>query len=368
MEFKALGSISPSLFSSIHEKIPNLLDWYQANKRDLPWRSQPDIYRIWISEVMSQQTTLKVVVPKYLEFIDKLPDVHALASAEEVVLRELWSGMGYYARCRNLQKGARYIIDNYQNSFPSSYEEWLNVPGVGPYTASMVVSTGLNLPFAAVDGNIIRVLSRLFLFGEEIWTPKGQDELQKVSQALLERQFPGDYNQGLMELGATVCHKKAKPNCEVCPFQESCSAHKNSLTSKYPPLKPKKEYKNVNLSVLVLQDMDSEKYFLLERKKGFLKKTTGFPLFEKSLEGWFKENRENGCHSHHFKHAFKHTITNHKIIADVYYLSGVSKQFNLSELEICHSEFLPVDDIQKSLSSSLDKKALKASLQSLPLF
>ena len=260
-----------------------LLNWYDVNKREFPWRHHVSPYLTWICEVMSQQTTLVVVVPRFNEFIKTLPSVHALADVSDETLRSLWAGLGYYARARNLRSGAKYIVAQLGGAFPHTFEEWLKVPGVGPYTASVIVSICFGLPKACVDGNVVRVMSRLTgTSSPDIWSESGRLEIQRLADQVIDHTRPGDFNQAMMELGALLCRKQT-PDCGSCPVQSVCHANKMKIVENCPPNKPRKEFLHVKLFALILSFKDeisgmNECILLAQRQRGFLAGTLGFPL------------------------------------------------------------------------------------------
>jgi A/G-specific adenine glycosylase len=214
-----------------------LLQWYQQNKRDLPWRRDKDPYRIWISEVMLQQTTVAAVIPYYERFLKKFPTVKALAKAPESEVLEAWAGLGYYSRARNLHKAAKAIVEK---GFPKTAAELLELPGFGPYTSRAVASIAYGEKVGVLDGNVIRVLSRMYGKDLEWWNTKARDELQKLSDELALLGSPDEINQGLMELGATVCTPQ-KVSCLLCPWSSACVARQKNLVETLPLKKPRKE-------------------------------------------------------------------------------------------------------------------------------
>lgn len=214
-----------------------LLKWYQENKRDLPWRRSKDAYRIWISEVMLQQTTVVAVIPYYERFLKKFPTVKDLAKAPESDVLEAWAGLGYYSRARNLHKAAKEIV---ANGFPKNAAGLLELPGFGPYTSRAVASIAYDEAVGVLDGNVIRVLSRKYGKKTEWWNSAPRDELQKMSDSLAEIGSPAEINQALMELGATVCTPQ-KVSCLLCPWSSDCVAREKNLVEKLPLKKPRKE-------------------------------------------------------------------------------------------------------------------------------
>lgn len=212
-----------------------LLNWYRQNRRELPWRRNRDPYAIWISEVMLQQTTVVAVIPYYEKFMTRFPKVKDLASASEAQVLEMWAGLGYYSRARNLHNAAKIIA---KNGFPKTAAELIELPGFGPYTANAVASLAFNEKVGVLDGNVIRVLSRVYGLKLNWWLPKERAQLQKLSDEMAQTEFNSEINQGLMELGATVCTPK-KPLCLMCPWKKSCTALKKDLISELPLSKPK---------------------------------------------------------------------------------------------------------------------------------
>ena len=208
-----------------------LLDWYARHKRDLPWRRTRDPYRIWISEVMLQQTRVAAVIPYYERFLDRFPDVGALAEAPEQRLLAAWSGLGYYSRARNLQKAARAIVE--LRRFPRDYDSLRALAGIGDYTASAVASIAFGLPHPVLDGNVLRVLSRLTAERGSIQSQAVRQRLRETAGRLLDAKRPGEFNQALMELGATVCLPK-RPLCGQCPVSRYCEARRQGQQNELP--------------------------------------------------------------------------------------------------------------------------------------
>ena len=238
---------------NIFEKLPGaLLPWYEENKRELPWRQGKDPYRIWLSEIMLQQTRVEAVKGYYARFLEHIPTVAALAGADDEVLRKLWEGLGYYSRVRNLKKAARVIVDTYGGRFPETYEEVLALPGIGPYTAGAICSIAFGKPTPAVDGNVLRIVSRLTDDDTPIHTPAYQ---KQVRQALTQvyPEDAGSFTQALMELGATVCGPNRKPDCENCPCKNFCKAKKSGRAEALPVKSPKKEKKQEKKTVFILR-------------------------------------------------------------------------------------------------------------------
>src|SRR5689334_20529694 len=209
----------------------DLLRWFAAHQRALPWRETRDPYRIWVSEIMLQQTRVAAVIPYYQRFLERFPDFHALARALEPELLAHWAGLGYYCRARNLQQAARRMSE--RGSFPSTYDEIRALPGVGDYTAAAIASIAFDLPHAAVDGNALRVLSRVTADPSDITSPAARKPLVTVANRWLDRRCPGDFNQAMMELGASICLPRS-PQCARCPLSRYCQAYQTGRPEHYP--------------------------------------------------------------------------------------------------------------------------------------
>lgn len=211
-----------------------LLTWYRANCRTLSWRSDPTPYRVWISEIMLQQTQVETVKPYYERFMQQFPDVAALAAAPESQLLKAWEGLGYYTRAKNLHRTAKTVAFERDGVFPKTFEGWLELTGIGAYTAAAVSSIAFGVPVPVVDGNVLRVYARLFRMGDDI---KSTQARQKVFSALTpviqDSGAPSDFNQAMMELGALICRPKS-PQCGICPLQQVCQAYKHESTDSYP--------------------------------------------------------------------------------------------------------------------------------------
>lgn len=227
----------PSASEQIVQFRQQLLAWYRDSKRDLPWRRSVDPYAIWVSEIMLQQTRVTAVIPYYDRFLRRFPNFYDLAGAPEPDLLSHWAGLGYYYRARNLQKAAQRMAQ--AGAFPSTHEEILALPGVGDYTAAAVASISFNLPHAVVDGNVYRVLSRISNDSTDIASTSGKKRFTLLAGALLDHRFPGEYNQAIMELGATVCLPK-NPQCLVCPVSNLCLA-RSAATQNQLPVKAKQQ-------------------------------------------------------------------------------------------------------------------------------
>ncbi|MGN7384729.1 A/G-specific adenine glycosylase [Paenibacillus sp. SAFN-117] len=210
-----------------------LLEWYDRNKRDLPWRRTSDPYHIWVSEVMLQQTRVDTVIPYYFRFLERFPDVEALAHAPEEEVLKAWEGLGYYSRARNLQSAVREVHERYGGTVPDRKEDFSSLKGVGPYTAGAVLSIAYNVPEPAVDGNVMRVLSRFFLIEDDIAKGPTRVKMEKLARELIPEGEAGSFNQALMELGATVCTPRS-PHCLTCPVMERCRGRLEGKAEELP--------------------------------------------------------------------------------------------------------------------------------------
>lgn len=242
-----------------------LLAWYRRHRRDLPWRRDQDPYRVWVSEVMLQQTTVKVVTPYYEAFLARFPTLDALASASEDDVVAAWSGLGYYHRARNLHRGARHVRGQHQGRFPRTLEAALGVPGVGLYTASAVLSIAYGVPLPVVDGNVRRVLARLFALRGPEW--RKDAPFYNRAQEVLAEEAPGDWNQAVMELGAVVCTPQ-HPRCPACPLRAHCAAFARGLVDELPEGRPRRAPVAVTVAAAVV--VRQGRILLVRRAEGRL--------------------------------------------------------------------------------------------------
>ncbi len=260
-----------------------ILGWYQKNKRDLPWRASTDPYKIWLSEIILQQTRVAQGTPYYLRFIEAFPKVTDLAMAKEETVLKLWQGLGYYSRARNLHAAAKMVVDDYDGRFPDTYKELLKLKGVGDYTASAVSSICFNERQAVVDGNVYRVLSRYFGVSTPINSTAGIKYFKELAQEVLHKSNVRDYNQGIMEFGAIQCTPK-NPDCTHCPLKDGCVALKERKTDIWPIKLKKTKVKTRFFNYLVplfIADNGEKATLLTQRKgKGIWQNLWEFPLLE----------------------------------------------------------------------------------------
>lgn len=325
-----------------------VVDWYGIHKKELPWRGSKDPYKNWVAEVMSQQTQLKTVVPKYNQFLKTLPNLKALAACSEETLRRLWSGLGYYARARNLKKGAAHLLE--AGSFPDNAKDWEKVPGVGPYTAAVLASVCNGQYVPCVDGNVIRVVSRMQGMARDVWGTKGQKTIKQfLDKAIVCCNGPGDFNEGMMELGQEVCLKR-NPVCSSCPLKNRCTAFKKGIIDLCPPVKKRPQTIDKELVALVVQC--GNKVGLVKRGRGFLSQTVGFPIFEEQDQEWNSLKKRLPWEPDKAG-VFPHSITKHRIHCTVMYVKA-DKQGLLKEMRFIWTD---QEKVSEKLSASFDAKA-----------
>jgi A/G-specific adenine glycosylase len=268
-----------------------LLDWYDKEKRDLPWRRTNDPYCIWVSEIMLQQTRVDTVIPYYYNFLNKFPDIASLATAHEDVLLKAWEGLGYYSRVKNMQKAAQQIVADYNGVFPEDPKEIAKLKGIGPYTAGAVSSIAFQLPEPAVDGNVMRVMSRLFEIDADIAKPASRKIFEEIVRELIDPDRPGDFNQALMDLGSSIC-TPLNPRPEISPIKAFNAAYQHGTMHLYPVKSKAKKPVPMNLQGIILQNKDKE--FLLEKRPntGLLADFWTFPLLQVEPVVTDRENKK----------------------------------------------------------------------------
>lgn len=260
-----------------------LIKWYSVNKRSLPWRSTSNPYYIWLSEIILQQTQIKQGLPYYLSFINEFPNIFNLANAEETKILNLWQGLGYYSRARNLHFTAKYIAEELNGIFPDNYQDLLKLKGVGDYTASAIASICYNEPTPVVDGNVYRFLSRYFGIKTPINSSKGRKEFKDLAQDLIDVDNPAEFNQAIMEFGARQC-KPQNPDCKKCPFSEGCVALQKNLIKELPVKLNKIKVSKRYFNYLVILSDDNKTIIEQRNGKGIWQKLYQFPLIETSKE------------------------------------------------------------------------------------
>jgi A/G-specific adenine glycosylase len=296
-----------------------VVEWYEQNKRELPWRLTNDPYKVWLSEIILQQTRVNQGMPYYLRFVDEFPTVHQLAGAPEQKILRLWQGLGYYTRARNLHKCAKVVVENFNGAFPTSYTQLKSLPGIGDYTAAAIASICFEEPVAVVDGNVFRVLSRVFGIDTAINTNEGKKIFGDLANSLIPSTNPSTYNQAMMEFGALFCTPK-NPNCDSCAFQTACIANKNQLQDQLPVKLRIKKITKRYFNYIVFQKGNSfamknrlakdiwhglYDFYLVEKNRAtkFLKLIDEDPIIKKQ----FKKNTEV-ISSKTYKHILSHQI------------------------------------------------------------
>lgn len=245
-----------------------LLQWFADNARILPWREHPAPYYIWISEIMLQQTRVEAVKAYFERFIREIPDIQALADVSDGKLLKLWEGLGYYNRAKNLKKAARQIVEQYQGELPESYEALLTLPGIGTYTAGAIASQAFQIPVPAVDGNVLRVYMRYTGRKDDIAKETVKKQVAAEIAGWMPEDFPGNYNQALMELGAMVCIPNGNPHCEVCPISRECFTEKNGCFEELP-VKTKAQKRRIEKKTILVIEHNG-KYLLWKREEAGL--------------------------------------------------------------------------------------------------
>lgn len=301
--------------------------WYIENKRMLPWREDREPYHVWISEIMLQQTRIEAVLSYYKRFMKELPTIQGLAMVNEDKLLKLWEGLGYYNRARNLKKAAIMIMEKYQGKFPSTYEEILSLPGIGEYTASAISSICFSLPEVTIDGNVLRVYTRVF---EDSCVIDSEKEKKRIRNHLMQivPSCSGDFNEGLMELGETICIPTGIPKCDLCPLHSLCLSRKHGTSLKYPVRLEKKEKKIEHYTVFIFY---YQNYFLLEKRidTGLLHGLWQFPNIEGMIT---KEEVERYCRNLNISPlqiekgvSYTHIFTHKKWVMNSYYIEISTK-------------------------------------------
>lgn len=289
-----------------------IVEWYQQNKRELPWRKEKNPYHIWISEIMLQQTRIEAVKQYYEQFLKQIPNIQALSEIEEEKLLKLWEGLGYYNRARNLKKAAQIVQEKYHGQMPKRYQELVELPGIGEYTAGAISSIAYDECVPAVDGNVLRVISRVVGSKEDVLESKTKKKFTEKIKEIMPKQA-GNFNEGLMELGELVCIPNGEPLCEKCPLQKICIAKNENLTNIIPVRNPKIKRKKEEVTVFLLEK--EGKFAIRKRRKtGLLANMYEFPNItrkigkkeiEKVLEDWKlvgKDVKRIGTHHHIFSH------------------------------------------------------------------
>lgn len=321
------------------EVVPFLLDWFELNARILAWRENPRPYYVWVSEIMLQQTRVEAVKGYFDRFVAAFPDIEALAYAKEEKLLKIWEGLGYYSRARNLQKAALMVMKEYNGQLPADYETLLSLPGIGEYTAGAISSIAYQIPVPAIDGNVLRVTKRLEGSFDDITKNSVKKALREDLLRVVPKDKPGDFNQALMELGATVCLPNGKPLCEKCPVMHLCKAFHEDNVMKIPVKPPKKERRIEPRTILLMEYQG--RYAIKKRsEKGLLAGLWELPgledhlnineVEERLLDMGIRPDRieELGNAKHIFSHVEWHMLGYHVKLKD--------NRLTVQEYQQCH--------------------------------
>lgn len=314
-----------------------IIKWYHKNKRELPWRQDVNPYYIWLSEVILQQTRVNQGLPYYFKFVKNYPTIVDLANApEEKVLKD-WQGLGYYSRARNLHSAAKWVATKHKGEFPATYEGIIELKGVGAYTAAAIASTAFNLPYPAIDGNVQRVVARIFGVEKPVNSSQGQKQIEEILAGIFDKKDPGNFNQAMMEFGALHC-KPQQPLCNNCPFQLECYALQNNMVTQLPVKEKKVKVKTRYFLYLVPQQGKYE--FIVKRTEDDIwKNLYQFPLIEleepllfpdeKNLQPLLKKYKGQ-YKIKHISHEYKHILT-HRVIYARFVTLEMEKGFKPSK-------------------------------------
>jgi len=335
--------------------VNQLISWYRHQKRDLPWRNTNDPYKIWLSEIILQQTRVAQGTPYYLKFVEEFPTVFDLAKANEDKVLRLWQGLGYYSRARNLHQCAKTLVSNYNGKFPEDFDSLLKLKGIGRYTAAAISSAAFDQVHAVVDGNVYRVLSRIFGVYDDISESKSAKVFEEVANSLIPRNNPGEYNQAIMDFGAIQCTPKS-PKCAICPFQPDCYAFNKGEIEKLPVKTKKVKVKKLFFSYLVFEH--GNKVLMKQRDTSSIwKNLFEFHLIESSKEQSEEEvlntiSGFDGLEITDISNPVKHILTHRQIFAKFYRLQV--KEMNTfvdiqKELKLKANDLNEIEDLAKPI-------------------
>lgn len=344
-----------------------IINWYQKNKRDLPWRSNTAPYRVWLSEIILQQTRVAQGEKYFHKFISQFPDIESLAAASEDTVLKLWQGLGYYSRARNLHFTAKYIVQHYNGRFPSTYPEIRALKGVGHYTAAAIASFAFKLPYPAIDGNVMRILARLFCIETPIYSANGKKQIQQIANQLIENQPPDIFNQALMEFGSLQCVPKS-PDCPNCPLRENCMALAKGKVAELPvrnrTLKQTKRF----FHYLVVRNGSFT--FLNQRTQNDIwKNLYEFPLLETpnesppetlmKSEAWKKHFPKESFTLEKISETFVHQLSHRRIFARFYVLNLKPESLSADFFEKNYLK-IPKNELHSYAVSRLIEKFLES--------
>ena len=329
----------------------DLIGWFEIEQRDLPWRKDKDPYKVWVSEIMLQQTKVDTVIPYFNSFIEQFPNIEALAHAEEEKVLKAWEGLGYYSRARNLQAAVREVYETYNGKVPKDVKEISSLKGVGPYTTGAILSIAYGIPQPAVDGNVMRVLSRILLIKEDIAKPKTRKIFEEAIHEIISKENPSYFNQGLMELGALIC-TPTSPSCLLCPVQTHCRAFHEGIQRELPIKTKKKSTKEMHLVAGVFVD-ENGKFLIRKREsEGLLANMWEYPTFEKvsdlttpkkqleiAMKETYKVDVEVEDYLCTIQHVFSHLVWNITVYKGRYTqseetLQGINEITEVQQLEL----------------------------------
>jgi len=265
----------------------DLLEWYGQNKRDLPWRQDQNPYKVWVSEIMLQQTQVDTVIPYFYRFMEQFPTVYDLASADEQEVLKAWEGLGYYSRARNLQNAVREVVSEYNGKVPDQPKQLGELKGIGPYTRGAILSIAFNQPEPAVDGNVMRVLSRIFNIHDDISVGRTRKSFEEIVREIISEEDPSSFNQALMELGALICTPKS-PMCMFCPVMEHCEAYEEGIQEQLPVKAKKAKQKKKPYKSVIIKNEKGEVIIEKRPETGLLANLWQFPM----IPGQIKTNEE----------------------------------------------------------------------------
>ena len=317
-----------------------LIEWYLNNKRDLPWRATKDPYRIWLSEIILQQTRVEQGKPYYFRFLEAYPDVFSLANASEEEVLKLWQGLGYYSRARNLLATAKYIAFELNGNFPSTHKELVKLKGVGDYTASAIASVCFDEAQAAVDGNVFRVLARIFGIETPTNTSAGIKQFRELAQKLIDEKEPANFNQALIEFGSEQC-KPRNPYCSTCPFSSECVAFNQNRIPQLPVKLKKLKVRKRHFNYLVFVTETGKTFMQQRRGKGIWEGLYEFPLVETTTEA----SVDNLVHEEEFKNYSARSLDQLVLFNEDPIVHKLTHQHIYTKFWICQCEDLPQEGV-----------------------
>lgn len=345
-----------------------LLNWYEENARELPWRNHPDPYAVWVSEIMLQQTRVEAVIPYFQRWMQTYPDIHTLAKADQQDVLKLWEGLGYYQRARNLHKAAQIVLNDFKGVLPDDLKQLETLPGIGKYTAGAIASMAFGLDATALDGNIRRVLARVFNLEIPARSPAGEQELWRLAHEHLPPGRAGDFNQAMMDLGASIC-LPVNPKCKICPLEKHCQSYALDLQEQRPVLSQKKKIPHYMVTAAIIL-LDNKVLIAQRPPSGLLAGMWEFPggkleageTLEQALKREIKEEldctievgEQNGIYQHAFTH-FR--ITLHAFFCKI--LEGEPTSIEASQIawvELTALKDFPMGKVDRQISLRLSEQ------------